>query len=564
MSRLLSSPIEDLRERYDVVVIGSGYGGSIAASRLARAGRSVCLLERGRELQPGDYPSNELELLDEVQFDTPALHVGRRTALFDVRYNKDINVVVGCGLGGTSLINAAICLRPDPRVFADGRWPVEIRHDALLGGYYSRAEAMLRPSVYPTTSPKLLRPAALSQVAAELHGQFHPVPVLVNFHALKNDVNHVGVKQLPCIGCGDCVSGCNYQAKSTVTMNYLPDARNHGARIFTQVSVRHVEAVAGGWYVHGQRMDEAGQGTPVRVGGNIVVLAAGTLGSTEILLRSRAKGLPMSVRIGSRFSGNGDTLGFAYNTDEIIGGIGFGARRPGDSDAVGPCSTAMVDLRNGRDVADGMVMEDGTIPGAVSALLAPVFAAGARLIGVQNDRDLFDRFRHVYREIRSKIGGAHTGALENTLFMLVIAHDDGSGQMSLEDDRLRIDWPGVGEQAPFGKASAVMRRVTELLGGTYIKNPVWNELTDHNLVSGHPLGGCVMANDDEHGVVNHKGQLFRGDLASGVHPGLYVMDGSVIPCALGVNPLLTISALAERSCHYLAQDYGWTIDYGLV
>lgn len=137
------------------------------------------------------------------------------------------------------------------------------------------------------------------------------------------------------------------------------------------------------------------------------------------------------------------------------------------------------------------------------------------------------------------------------------------GRMFLNDDRLRIDWPGLGQQPQFEKGSDLMHRATLALGGTYLLNPIWNELTDHNLATAHPLGGCVMADDAGRGAVNHKGQVFSDQSGDAVHEGLYVMDGSVVPTALGVNPLLTISALAERSCHLLAGDNGWVIDYTL-
>jgi cholesterol oxidase len=148
----LSSPIAKMRDHYDVVVIGSGYGGGIAASRLARAGRSVCLLERGEEKWPGDYPNSVSTLLAEVQFDSPIVHAGSKTALLDVRYNKDINVVVGCGLGGTSLINAGIALRPDPSVFITDAWPTELRARGELDRFFASAEDMLKPSLAPSAS----------------------------------------------------------------------------------------------------------------------------------------------------------------------------------------------------------------------------------------------------------------------------------------------------------------------------------------------------------------------------------------------------------------------------
>ena len=155
-----------MQARYDVVVIGSGYGGAIAASRLARAGKRVCVLERGAERQPGTYPNSPLGMLANVQFDSPQVRGGSPTALFDVRYNKDINIVVGCGLGGTSLINAGICLRPDTRIFANDTWPSELRNEAVLEPYFVQAEQMLRPSVTPDTYLKLSKTTALGQATS--------------------------------------------------------------------------------------------------------------------------------------------------------------------------------------------------------------------------------------------------------------------------------------------------------------------------------------------------------------------------------------------------------------
>src|SRR3954464_8261876 len=149
MDEPLSSPIDSLESQYDGVRIGSGYGGSIAASRLARAGKSVCLLERGDEREPGTYPNSGHGLLQNTQLDTPIAHVGASTAMVDVRYNDDINVVVGCGLGGTSLINAGIGLRPAADALNNDAWPAELRTPTVLDMFFAQAEDMLKPSVAP-------------------------------------------------------------------------------------------------------------------------------------------------------------------------------------------------------------------------------------------------------------------------------------------------------------------------------------------------------------------------------------------------------------------------------
>src|SRR5438552_1928661 len=126
----LASPIGDLEEHYEVVVVGSGYGGAISASRLARADRKICLLERGKEFQPGEYPDSVLEAAADCQIDLQPIHLGSRLGLYDIRINDDINVFMGCGLGGTSLVNANVAIEADPRVFEQPQWPSEIAEDS--------------------------------------------------------------------------------------------------------------------------------------------------------------------------------------------------------------------------------------------------------------------------------------------------------------------------------------------------------------------------------------------------------------------------------------------------
>ena len=216
----------------------------------------------------------------------------------------------------------------------------------------------------PTNFLESAKTRALQVAAAAVGKTAAPVSILVNFQPLADDKNHVGGPNLlrhvttslleqavstppPCVGCGDCVSGCNYSAKSTIIMNYLPDAKNHSAEIFTRARARHVEKTTSGWNVHGQIVDK--NGCPKH------------LCKSEVAHRTTA-------RVCAR--------------DLDINGVGFGGRKVGDMPPVGPCSTVMVDWRNDDDVSSGTVMEDGAIPGAISALLGPTLAIGSRLLGV--------------------------------------------------------------------------------------------------------------------------------------------------------------------------------------
>jgi len=516
------------------------------------------VLERGKEFQPGEYPNTESEVLRETQLDAPHGRFGPGTGLYDFRVNPDLNVFIGCGLGGGSLVNANVSLRPDPRVFEDHCWPDELRRDrdTLLRRAYILAEEMLQPAPYPEDFPALKKLKALEKSAAALDAAFYRPPIAVTF---RQRMNSAGVQQAPCVLCGDCVTGCNHGAKNTVAMNYLPDARNHGAEIFTRVRVRRLEKRNGRWAVFYEILEAAGHrvSPELFLTADVVVLSAGTLGSSEILIRSGMAGLSLSDKIGHRFSGNGDVLAFSYNGEEAIGAVGFGHRVPEGRVAVGPCITGIIDLRMQPRLEDGIVIQEGSIPGAIGAFLPQALAASAALFG-RHSKDR-SRAREAARELASLLEGPYSGAVHNTQTYLVMGHDDAGGRLSLKDDRLRIEWERVGSQTIFSRIDELLQKVTWPLGGTYLQDPIWNELNHKALISVHPLGGCPLGATAEEGVVNHKGQVFSSASGDGVHRSLYVCDGSVIPRPLGVNPLLTITALAERCIGLMAEDRGWRI-----
>lgn len=561
----LSSAIRHIQKHYTVVVVGSGYGGAIAASRLARAGQTVCVLERGREFQSGEFPDTEPEALAEMQAELPSGHIGSRAGLYDFYVNADVNVLVGCGLGGTSLINGNVALEAEPRVFEDARWPQALRDDraGLLQEGYQRARQMLQPVEYPAQYPALAKLEALEKSAAHLGQPCSRAPIAVTF---KEGVNQVGVEQRACRLCGDCISGCNYEAKNTVMFNYLPDARNFGAEMYTQAAVRYLERKDGRWLVHYQVLDSGLEGydAPTQtVSADIVVLAAGTLGSTEILLRSKAAGLPLSGQVGRHFSGNGDFLGYSYACAQEICGVGYGHRDPRDMEPVGPCVTGIIDLRGQKELNDGTVIQEMTTPGALSGLLPVALAATASALGKHTGEGLDNVLAMEQSEAERLFLGPYDAAARNTQAYLVMTHENGAGRISLANDRLEIAWPQVGQQPIFEKVNATLAEATRALGGTYMANPVWSKLFNRDLITVHPLGGCVMADDAVQGVVNHKGQAFSSSSGAAAYDSLYVCDGAVIPRSLGVSPLLTIAALAERACALLARDRGWRIDYAL-
>lgn len=563
----LSSPVADIKNHYDAVVIGSGYGASIAASRLSRGGKKVCLLERGKEFLPGEYPRTSAQAAKEMQFSTQGKHIGSKTGLYDFHMNDDISVFKGCGLGGTSLVNANVSLVPEKRVLEHDEWPAALKEDP--DSYWrniARARHMLEPNPYPEGQngwPKLPKAEAMKKSAEGMGQTAKYLDINVTF---KDGKNNAGQDQYECKLCGDCMTGCNYGAKNTTLMNYLPDAKNHGAEIFTEVSVKYISKQASGkWNVHYklQTAESEKFGAPeLFVTADIVVIGAGSLGSTEILLRSKERGLTISDKAGERFTGNGDVLGFGYNCEERINTVGFGPHPPGSRDPVGPCITSVIDLREQPVLEAGMVIEDGNVPGPIAPAITPSMLAISKLFGKEHADGVSDFLKKKAREMDSMIRGPYHGAVNHTQAFLVMTHDDGNGKMSLEKDHLKITWKGVGKQPIFADVDTKLREATEAIGGEYVVNPTWTKLMNYDLMTVHPLGGCVMGDDATKGVVNHKGEVFSSASGTDVHRGLYVSDGAVIPLPLGVNPLITISALAERCCEIMAQDYGFTINYG--
>lgn len=567
----ISRPFTELKMQYDVVVVGSGYGGSIAASRMSRCGKKVCLLEKGKEFLPGQFPSNLREAVKEMQFNKGTLESGSENGLYEFVLGSEISVFKGCGLGGTSLVNANVSIEPDPRVLEQPEWPQAFRSnlDDFREGI-RHARAMLKPAQYPEGKsgyPVLNKTEAMRKSAAFMSEEFRLLDINVNF--ADQFPNHVGVDQPKCLNCGDCVTGCNVGAKNTTAMNYLPDAYNHGAEIFTEISVRHVERneADNKWRIYFYPLNcgrEKFKAPAMFVEAAMVFLSAGSLGSTEILLRSAKNGLQLSSMLGKRFTGNGDVLGFGYNNDVPVNGVGRGGTlTPGKVDDVGPCITSIIDMRNRTPFTNGMTLEEGSFPGPIKSILVSALVSFSRLMGKDSDRGFKDWLNEKWRELVSIFRGPFKGAVNRTQIYLVMTHDDGNGEIGLSgEDEVNIKWKGVGKQDIFKKVSGELASATTALGGNIIPNPAWHKVLDYDLVTVHPLGGCAMGDHAGNGVVDHKGQVFRGTSGNELQPGLYVMDGAIIPRPVGTNPLLTISALAERNCKLIAREMGASIPYG--
>jgi cholesterol oxidase len=523
-------------------------------------------LERGKEWLPGRFPDRLADAAHEVR--TPVNPLG----LYDFQFGSDIGVLVGCGLGGTSLINANVAIQPDNEVFDDLRWPQAIRDARNAGGlqqYFDRVKATLDARQHPH-AVQLSKAKALQQGSIGVAGSdFAPVDIAVNFQ-FEQASNPWGVPQRQCINCGDCVTGCNVGAKNTLDVNYLAIARHGGAELFTQIEVRRVQKdPTGGFLVYYRQpaspfcASEEG----VLKAKRAVVLAAGALGSTEILLRSRQHGLSLADTLGSRFSGNGDFFGVAYNSDLRADVIGWGAypdseraRRlqpqPDCTLLPGPTIVSRVKYNTNRPIGERITVEDTSIPLLYVDTARSVLAW---VIGQDTDTgDFLEELDRRGKDIGALDPRVEEGALNHTLLYLVMGKDDAGGRVDLHPvtNAARIQWPGVGNQGVFQRANQLILNHATVLGATFIENPLWRFTLFQTLMTVHPLGGCPMGEDHTTGLVNDLGQIF--DRAGRVHDGLYVADGSIVPGALNVNPFLTISALAERIAERLVTKLGGT------
>ncbi|KAL1840066.1 hypothetical protein VTJ49DRAFT_842 [Mycothermus thermophilus] len=578
----LSKPLELLRSSYDVVVIGSGYGGGVAASRMARAGETVCVLERGREKWPGEYPAKGIDAFKELhvsgvltapgphfqQMVGKAVEGGDPGGMYHLVLGRGQSAVVGNGLGGTSLINANVFMEADKETLALKAWPPEIRENpSELDRYYQKVADVLEPQEYPADWPELPK-AKLLKLQAQRLGMGHKFKKVRQTTRFVNGPNSCGVDMSPSTLSGQDVTGLNDGSKNTTLVTYIADAWNWGAEIFCECEVRYIEKDRNGegyrvyfaWHGRNRGLFKANlHGDLMWVHAKkAVFLGAGAIASTEILLRSKAMGLEMSDRVGQNMSGNGDILAFGYNTDETANAIG--REHPSPYNPVGPCITSVIDCREGNEnPLDGFVIEEGTIPEALSLFFQAMldFMPGKK---EPKDETILEKTQAALARYGSWIMGPYfkNGAVARTQVYLVMSHDSNQAVLTLKDDKPVLEFLGVSRSHHIKKLHDILQQATQAVGGTLVHSP-FHALLEQQITV-HPIGGACMAGDNtgKTGVTNHVGQVFTGN-GSETHDGLIVTDGSVIPTALGANPFATIAALAERSVEAYAVSKGLTI-----
>jgi cholesterol oxidase len=523
---------------YDAIVIGSGYGGGVAASRLARMGLRLAVLEQGRLWRPGDFPITAKARRKEIRLTGRAWKLGDPAGLYYLSVGKGLTVFGASGLGGCSLINAGVVLRPDLGRLRKAGWPGAVVSDGLLLKGLARAEAML--GVAPVPSPERFAKYAGMRKAAEASGRSVQSPPMTISHS--PGPNAAGVMQYACRHCGDCWSGCNVGAKNTVGITYITDAVDHGAAVFCESRAQSISKTESGWEIVVQDLSKSG--TSRRIAAPIVVLAAGTMGTNELLLRAQQRGLELSAKLGENFSANGDDLAFADKLAEPVNAIatGFPPQAPRGTAPVGPHSMALIDL---GDEHGPLWVHDGTMM-ALMASLAPL----ENLLKLK-----------IWNALRILKEGIYGDEMSRSQILYIVAHDDASGRLRLQNDHVVVDWPGYSEAPERVRAERKVKAMVESMGGVFVGNPFAMTAFGGNRIIAHPLGGCAMGETVEQGVVAPDGRVFDPTKGpKGVHDGLYVCDGAAVPSAIGVSPLLTITALAERAMMLAAEQLHRKLD----
>jgi cholesterol oxidase len=519
-----------MSQSHDVVVVGSGFGGGIAACRMAEAGKRVCVLERGRRFAGEDFP-NEPEQAPEMLWHE-SLNPG---GLFDVRMMRDVTTITAAGVGGGSLVYASVQLRAPADVF-DADWPEAIDR-AVLDPWYDRTEEALQPRPTPT-EPALSKVRAFAAAGRRAGKEAEPLPIAVHFGEAREHP-FSGVYQEGCQNLGLCDAGCPIHAKNTVDITYVARAEAHGAEVRPLHLAERIEppASAGGnWTVSFKHLGDGDDGS---VEAPTLVLAAGTIGTPRLLLTNRRRLPKLSPALGSRFSGNGDALGIAFD--------------PGAADVqearndFGPVMTSKLDYTEERR----LILADGGLPANFDALLDA--ARGVNVIrgwrrALLRLRAALIRLGWSDQSLRPRtlrLGRRQPDV--DSLIFLMIGRDAADGRMRLTPllHRFDIRWSRDASARLFDDLERTAKEVAEASEATLFYALEAGPLSKFTTV--HPLGGCPMADDPARGVVDDGGAVHG-------HPGLHVLDGSIVPTALGVNPSKTIAALAERGVARLAEE----------
>jgi cholesterol oxidase len=527
---------------FDFIVIGSGFGGSVSALRLVEKGYRVAVMEMGRRWLPNDLPRSSWSI--HRWFWRPKL--GLR-GFFNMRLFRHVTIFHGCAVGGGSITYAGTLLSPPEKVWESGSWTGLANWKAEMPHHYEAAARMLG-----VTENRILGPADhLLQRTAEAAGcghTFYPTHVAI-FQSTNGEpggqafhdpfFGGEGPDRTTCVACGGCIMGCRYGAKNTLDLTYLYLGEKRGARVFPETKVVDVRPLEGtsdgsaGYEVHTVSSTAWIRDHPQRFTCRGVVFSASSLGTMELLFRLKERGsLPaISTQLGKHVRTNSESL--------------IGARVPGCRD----------DLSQGIAIGSGIYIDEHTHIEAVRypsgsdtmSLLTTNLtdgAPGSRRIALWLKNAITSLFCHPFETWRLF---RPWGWAREAVILLCMQALDGQIEMCWKRPWF---WPfrkflvSRGEKVPtyIPQANEFAKKFAQIAGGTAMST--LPEILFDVPGTAHCIGGCVIAESPAHGVVDPQHRVFG-------YKNMYICDGSVVAANLGVNPSLTIAALAERAMSFI-------------
>ncbi|MDG4804741.1 GMC family oxidoreductase [Micromonospora sp. WMMD980] len=520
--------------RYDVVVIGSGFGGSVTALRLAEKGYSVGVLEAGRRFADEEFPKTSWQARRFLWAPKLGCFGLQRITLLrsaDRKAGGGVMVLSGAGVGGGSLVYANTLYEPLDAFYADPQWRDITDWRDELARHYDQAKRMLGVTTYPidTGADRAMRAVAERMGVAHT---FHPTPVGVHIGRPGQRVadpyfGGVGPDRTGCSHCGSCMTGCRHGAKNTLVKNYLWLAERLGAQVHPLTTVTAVRPEeAGGYAVHTGRTGAWLRKRRAVIHADQVVFAAGALGTQRLLHEMKATGaLPaLSPRLGELTR---------TNSEAILGAsVGSGAAR-----------------RRGLDFSAGVAITSSFHPDPQTHIEPVRYGKGSNAMGLLQSL-LVDGGPHRVRRwlgsiVRQPGLAARMlsvrGWSERTVIALVMQSVDNSLTTRWRGRRL-VSGPGHGAPNPtwIPAGNEAVRMLAEEIDGT----PGGAVTEPFNIpMTAHILGGAVIGATPADGVVDPWHRVYG-------HPGLHVVDGAAVSANLGVNPSLTITAQAERAMSF--------------
>ncbi len=525
------------QEVFDYVIIGSGFGGSVSAMRLAEKGYSVLVLERGKRYEDTDFPKTNWNIWKYLWL--PTL---RCFGIMQFSFFRYILALHGDGVGGGSLVYANVLVRPDDEIFKNPTWKHLQDWKSILAPHYDTAEHMLGVTDNPR---QWAADAVLKDIAIEMGVQstFQPTRVGVFFGGAQDpDGKEIldpyfggdGPARNTCIHCGGCMVGCRYNAKNTLPKNYLYFAEKWGAKILPEANAHNVTPLAAG-ELDGARYEVAYHRTTAwfysqeqRVRARNVIFSGGTLGTLSLLFKCReaTHTLPhISTRLGELVRSNSETLLGMMSRDK------------------------QTDYSKGIAITSIFRADDKT---AIEPVRYSAGSSFIRLISaplIEPQKSFIKRlFSLLWNTISHPLEFLHLYVLPGWAEKMTILLG-----MQTEDNHLRMrfgrSWLTLFRRGLISQSAEENPVPTRIEKGHYVAQKFTNRI--HGIAGGsivevlfdtpvtaHILGGVTFGRDDREGVVGLDCQIHN-------YPGLYVVDGSIVPANPGVNPSLTITALAE-------------------